>query len=70
MSKDTDSDFYVPNAIKDNSGSCYDYVYVSLGGNDQLTTGCQEARLEIVKNRIASVLAQVTSPLTCSPYWP
>ena len=59
--QETESDFYVPNAIKDNSGSCYDYVFVSLGGNDQITTGCQEGRLDTVKNLIASVLNQVPS---------
>ena len=59
LTTDTESDFYVPNAIKDKSGSCYDYVYVSLGGNDQMTTGCQESRVDIVKTRIASVLKKV-----------
>ena len=59
MTTDTDSDYYVPNAIKDDSGSCYDYVYVSLGANDQMNTECQESGLEIVKTRITSVLAQV-----------
>ena len=56
---DDDSDFYVPTAIKDNTGSCYDYVYVSLGGNDQLTTGCQEGNLDNVKNLVTSVLNEV-----------
>lgn len=50
---------YVPKAVKDKSGSCYDVVYVALGGNDQLNRGCRESGLSDVVDRVTSVLRQV-----------
>ena len=59
LTQDPKSKYYVPKAIKDKSGKCFDYVFVSLGGNDQLTTGCKESGVSTVTTRVSSVLKQV-----------
>ena len=59
LTQDPNSKHYVPKAIKDKSGKCFDYVFVSLGGNDQLTTGCKESGVGAVTTRVSSVLKQV-----------
>ena len=59
LTQDPKSELYVPKAIKDKSGKCFDYVFVSLGGNDQLTTGCKESGVSVVTQRVTSVLKQV-----------
>jgi len=58
QTRDQDSDLYVPTAIKSESGSCFDVVFVSLGANDQLETECTE-NLSAIRSRVASVLAQI-----------
>jgi len=58
QTRDQDSDLYVPTAIKSDSGSCFDVVFVSLGANDQLETQCTE-NLSAIQSRVASVLAQI-----------
>ena len=59
LTQDAKSKYYVPKNIKDKSGKCFDYVFVSLGGNDQLTTGCKESGVANVTTRVTSVLKQV-----------
>ena len=51
----------VSNAIKDTEtdDSCYDYVYVSLGGTDQLEAGCEESNLDNVQKSVTSALNKV-----------
>ena len=70
LTKDEKNDLYVPKAIKDKSGKCFDYVFVSLGGNDQLTTGCKEAGVANVTTRVTSVLKQVQYILSKVPIVP
>ena len=59
LTQDEKSELYVPKNIKDKSGKCFDYVFVSLGGNDQLTTGCKATGVATVTTRVSSVLKQV-----------
>merc|ERR1719181_192866 len=61
LTQDKNSKYYVPKAIKDKSGSCYEYVFVSLGGNDQMSTGCKETGVATVKSRITEVLKQINT---------